>query len=207
MEHQPGQEQPCPVFAFILDTQPMTDNSSMMDIILLALIAVFIGLRLRSVLGSRPETEQQEGGSVWGKVIDMPRTNQSGVAAILAADPGFDPNFFLQGAKQAFAMIVNAFSVGDMTTLRPLVSDDVFVNFTQALEQQSLEQVRVTQVTDAEILQAGILNEGAEIIVQFTSDQELRGQVTRVKDVWTFRRRLGSPDPSWLLVATRAADA
>ena len=185
----------------------MTDNSSMMDIIVLALIAVFIGLRLRSVLGSRPDADQENGAPAWGKVIDLPQTSRSGVGAILAADPSFDPNFFLNGAKQAFAMIVNAFCVGDTATLRPLVSDEVFANFSHALEQESLEQVRVTQVTDAEILEAGLINSAAEITVQFTSDQELRGQVTRVKDVWTFRRRMGTNDPTWLLVATRSAEA
>ena len=185
----------------------MSENSSLADIFLLALIAAFIALRLRSVLGQRPDRENGP-SSTWGppgKVIDMPVQARNGIGAVMAADPGFDPNAFLAGAKVAFTMIVNAFSAGDTATLRPLVSDEVFANFVKALEEQSLEQVQVVDVTNAEILEAALVGSGAEIIVQFTSDQQLRGTVSRVVDIWTFRRHVRSNDPTWVLVATRAA--
>ena len=189
----------------------MSDNPSLVDIFILALIAAFIALRLRSVLGRRTGEENPPSG--WdgsGKVVEMPNIsaqNRSGIGAIMAADPGFEPNAFLNGAKTAFAMIVNAFRIGDTATLRPLVSDEVFTNFVKALEDQSLEQVQVIAVGDAEILEAALIGSNAEITVQFASDQELRGQVSRVVDIWTFRRRLRSPDPTWILVATRAVSA
>ena len=179
----------------------MSDNSSLADIFLLALIAVFIALRLRSVLGQRPEP----GENPTGTVIAMPQSNRNGIGAVMAADPSFDPNGFIQGAKVAFNMIVNAFSVGDTAALRPLVSDEVFSNFVQALKDQSLEQVQVVDVLQAEILEAALVGSAAEITVQFTSDQKLRDQVSRVKDIWIFRRHVRSVDPTWLLVATRAA--
>ena len=182
----------------------MSDNSSLADIFVLALIAIFIALRLRSVLGQRPEQDDVQANAT-ARVMDFPQSNRNGVGAVMAADPGFDPNGFLQGAKVAFSMIVNAFSVGDTAALRPLVSDDVFANFVQALKDQSLEQVQVVEVLQAEILEAALVGSAAEITVQFTSDQKLRDQISRVKDIWTFRRHVRSPDPTWLLVATRAA--
>ena len=187
----------------------MSDSSSLADIFLLALIAAFIALRLRSVLGQRPERDQTPSGG-WGQsgnVVALPNQNRNGIGAVMAADPTFDPNGFLSGAKVAFTMIVNAFSVGDTATLRPLVADEVFTNFVKALEDQSLEQVRVVDVTQADIVEASLVGSGAEITVRFTSDQELRGQISRVVDIWTFYRNLRSPDPTWVLVATRAAPA
>jgi len=187
----------------------MSDNFPFADIVLLALIAGFIALRLRSVLGQR--TGEEKSRPQWlrspdpdGDVKAFPK-GRNGIGAVMAADPGFEPNAFIAGAKTAFFMIVNAFRVGDTATLRPLVSDDVFANFVKALEDQSLEQVQVQSVNGAEILEASIDGSFAEISVQFTSDQELRGHVSRVIDIWTFRRRLRSPDPTWILVGTRAA--
>lgn len=180
----------------------------MVDIFILALIAAFIALRLRSVLGRRTDDDESRQGS--GTVIEMQGIrgqNSNGIAAVMAADPGFEPNAFVNGAKTAFSMIVNAFRIGDTATLRPLVSDEVFTNFVKALEDQSLEQVQVLAVLDAEILEAALVGSSAEITVQFSSDQELRGQVSRVVDIWTFRRKLRSPDPTWILVATRAVQA
>ena len=187
----------------------MIDTSSLADIVLLAVIAIFIALRLRSVLGSRPEQEEESAGT-WARphnVVALPMGNRNGIGAILASDPAFDPNAFLQGAKTAFAMIVNAFSEGDMGTLRPLVADDIYALFAQALADQSLEQVKVVDVVKADILEAALVGSSAEITVEFTSDQELRGQISRIKDIWTFRRHVRSADPTWILVATRAASA
>lgn len=188
----------------------MSDNFPYADIVLLALIAGFIALRLRSVLGQRTGEENQrpnwmrDTSGANSNVIALPNA-PNGLAAVMTAEPGFDPNGFAIGAKTAFSIIVNAFRVGDTATLRPLVSDEVFANFVKALEDQSMEQVQVVAVTDAQILEAAIDGSFAEITVQFTSDQELRGQVSRVVDIWTFRRRLRSPDPTWILVATRSA--
>ena len=185
----------------------MSDSPPLADIFLLALIAAFIALRLRSVLGRRTgeENPPQDWDRAGGTVVALPQSaNQNGVGAVIAADPGFDPNGFLAGARVAFTMIVNAFRIGDTAALRPLVSDEVFANFVSALENQSLEQVEVLDVTQAEIVEAALVGSNAEITVQFTSDQELRGQVSKVVDIWTFRRRLRSNDPTWILVATRA---
>ena len=191
----------------------MSDSTSLADIFILALIAAFIVLRLRSVLGRRTGEEKQPFN--WGQapnspanaqIIELPQ-NRNGIGAVMAADPSFDPNGFLNGAKVAFSMIVNAFRIGDTTTLRPLVSDEVFSNFVKALEDKSLEQVQVVDVGQAEIVEAALVGSAAEITVKFASDQELRGQVSHVIDIWTFRRSLRSLDPTWVLVATRAAES
>ncbi|WP_341705556.1 Tim44/TimA family putative adaptor protein, partial [Ferrovibrio sp.] len=127
-----------------------------LDIILLAAIAGFIVLRLRSVLGQRTGHEQQRRRRFGGpeadggdkaeaeKVITLPRRDQPAAPAgdpkidrIRAADPRFDPAEFIEGAKAAYEMIVTAFAAGDKDTLRPLLSREVFADFAGAIDDRA----------------------------------------------------------------------
>jgi predicted lipid-binding transport protein (Tim44 family) len=133
------------------------------DIILFAMIAAFLVLRLRSVLGKRTGNERRrdlfprrpapisekpsaENGAmpegadkvapiaaIAGKSSD---TLDEGLARIHRADPAFDPAHFLEGAKLAFEMIVTAFAKGDKAGLQPLLSDEVFGPFAQTIDER-----------------------------------------------------------------------
>src|ERR1041385_8372737 len=130
-------------------------------IIVLALVALFIGLRLYSVLGERTGHEQQPilkpadsearpAQPVTPTPVAQPApadtsdmafvpTAGPGVRAILAADPSFDVARFLDGAKAAYRMLLEAFWKGDADTLRPHVDDHVYETFTGAIEQRKAE--------------------------------------------------------------------
>jgi predicted lipid-binding transport protein (Tim44 family) len=128
------------------------------DLILFAMVAAFLVLRLRSILGrrtgyERPQREGQgaydpkaERGAVGDNVVDFPGVQgQAGGARralpdprgpvgqalmrIRGVDPSFDPNGFLDGAEGAFRMIVDAFARGDRQTLRMLLADDTYRGF------------------------------------------------------------------------------
>jgi len=134
------------------------------DILFLALVAGFLILRLRSVLGQRTGNENperwrsQRPQSLPGNVTRLPERQtdarpseanepamppvgaapagsmETGVAQIRSADPSFDPRGFVGGARQAFEMIVRAFAQGDTAALRPLLSDEVYENFAAAIQ-------------------------------------------------------------------------
>ncbi len=140
----------------------MGDGLAFFDIIFFALVAGFLILRLRSVLGRRTGNETRErwtarlptrGPTAPGtaerppadKVAVLPtRPAAPGAAAaspldaalaqIRQADPNFEPSRFLEGARAAFDMIVSAYAHGDTATLRPLLSNDVFDNFAAAIK-------------------------------------------------------------------------
>jgi predicted lipid-binding transport protein (Tim44 family) len=132
------------------------------DLILFAMVAAFLVLRLRSVLGRRtgyerpPTAEPRAAGfdprgartlegaaeevrpapSKGGArhVLPDPRTPPGqALGRIAAADRSFDPDGFLHGAEGAFRMIVTAFAAGDRQTLRALLSDDTYAGFEQAI--------------------------------------------------------------------------
>lgn len=166
-----------------------------LDIILLALVAGFILLRLRSVLGTRtghekpreawrpgprdPKAPPQPDGA---KIIPMPDRQipareqlapippgpaQAGLGRIQQADRSFDPAEFLSGAKGAYEMIVGAFAAGDVQTLRQLLSREVFGDFEAAIRQRKADGL--TQETTL----VGI--DEAEI-----ADADLKGSVAEV---------------------------
>ncbi len=166
------------------------------DIILFAMIAVFLVLRLRSVLGRRTGNERrrdpfmQRFGGPPGKVINLEPTNTTihtpgaeesepapseGLEAIRKVDPGFSPEEFLKGARAAFEMIVAAFAKGDKAALRPLLSEPVFASFSAAIDErlaakETLE-TQIVAIEGAEILSGRLEGSRAEVAVKLVSRQ------------------------------------
>lgn len=210
-------------------------------IVILALVALFIGLRLYSVLGERTGHEQQPilkpadpeavveprvtRSSVAQPVVsdggDMAflPTAGPGVRALLAADPSFDVARFLEGAKAAYRMVLEAYWKGDSAALRSHVDDHVFETFGSAIAQREKDGLvldnRLVNVEQALITEALVEREVAVVTVRFEADiaavtRNKDGEVVagslsdavQTRDLWTFRRQIGSRDPNWLLVET-----
>jgi predicted lipid-binding transport protein (Tim44 family) len=211
-------------------------------IVILALVAIFVGLRLYSVLGERTGHEQQQpipkpaetearvepraaqpatapatGGDA-GDMAFVP-TAGPGVRAVLAADPSFDVAKFLDGAKAAYQLILEAFWKGDADKLRPHVDDHVYETFAGAIEQREAEGLtldnRLVTIDQAVIAEASAERGVAILTVRFEADiaavtRNSEGQVVagslsdavQTRDLWTFRRDLSSRDPNWLLIET-----
>jgi predicted lipid-binding transport protein (Tim44 family) len=151
----------------------------------------------------------------------QPVSLNAGLAQIRAADPNFEPKTFLQGARGAFEIIVHAFAAGDTATLRPLLSDEVFERFNEAIRARvaakETHETRLDSIKSAEIAEAQLNGRTAFVTVRFASDQVnvtraadgtvLDGEPERIvekTDFWTFARNTRSQDPNWLLVATRS---
>jgi predicted lipid-binding transport protein (Tim44 family) len=210
-------------------------------IIILALVALFIGLRLYSVLGERTGHEQQpilkpadsearveqpappsplapQQAPDAGELAYLP-TAGPGVRGILASDPSFDVARFLEGAKAAYRMILEAFWSNDLDTVRPFVDDNVFKAFKSAVEQRNAEGLvldnRLITIEQAVIAAASLEQTVAFITVRFEADiaavtRNKDGDVVagsmsdavQTRDLWTFRRDLATNDPNWILVET-----
>jgi predicted lipid-binding transport protein (Tim44 family) len=219
----------------------MGDLPHYFDIILFAMVAAFLVLRLRSVLGRRTGNERRRdlyarGPAAAGdKIVALPQqrrpsaplvagappanTVAGGLAQITAADPGFETDGFLDGARQAFQMIVAAFAKGDKDALRPLLSDDTYRPFAAAIDERMAAgetlETRIEKLKDADVVEAGMDGRSARLTLKIVSDQinVLRAHDSSVvdgdpehliekTDFWTFSRDTRSADPNWLLVAT-----
>ncbi len=164
------------------------------DLILLGMVAAFLVLRLRSILGRRTGFEgtpaaraQPAGGPVIeGRAEPMapPVTRATPdpatplgqtLARIQAADSSFVPARFLQGAEAAFRMIVQAFALGDRVALRKLLADGAYASFEGAISAREdageTQRSEIRAVEQVEITGARPHEARAEITVRFVSMQ------------------------------------
>lgn len=229
----------------------MGEGYYFVDILIFAMVAAFLVYRLRSVLGKRHGEERERpnpfaqrppqapGAPDDDNVVQLPERGRApaadvppsfgapasleeGVRQIRTADPSFNERYFLQGARAAFEMIVAAFASGDTATLRPLLADDVYDNFAEAIrKRQTAGETLTTEVRgfDAvDLLEAHMDGRHAVCRVKFTSHQvnvtrDADGavvdgdpeQALEVVDIWTFSRNVRSKDPNWQLVETQTA--
>ena len=165
-------------------------------IVILALVALFIGLRLYSVLGERTGHEQQpilRPADSDARV--EPRANQPtvsqpisaesgdmafvptagpGVRALLAADATFDVARFLEGAKGAYRLILESFWKGELDAVRSHVDDHIFQTFEAAVEQRKKDGLvldnRLVTIDQAVIAEASIERSVAVLTVRFEAD-------------------------------------
>lgn len=215
------------------------------DLILFAMVAAFLVLRLRSVLGRRTGYERQAqpeatpAAPARGPAAEVdigPQPSQSGakrsipepaspvgqaLRQIQQRDRSFDPSRFLDGAETAFRFIVEAFARGDRATLKPLLSDEAYVGFEQAITAREAagetQRTELRSVEESGIEAAELRGSIAEITVRLVTDQlnmvlardgsvaSGAEAVTEITDIWTFQRDLSNPDPTWKLVGSSPA--
>ena len=170
----------------------------MTAIVILALVALFIGLRLYSVLGERTGHEQpivkpadadgkapierrvataQSAGSAQANDDNdnafLP-TAGPGVRALLAADPSFDVARFLEGAQAAYRLILESFWKGELESMRPHVDGHIFDAFAGAVEQRAADGLvldnRLVAIEQAVIAGAEVERKIAMVTVRFEAD-------------------------------------
>lgn len=169
----------------------------MTAIVILALVALFIGLRLYSVLGERTGHEQpilkpadpeadarmQPQAAAHGAARVAPVETDDlaylpmagpGVRALLAADPSFDVGRFLEGSKSAYRLILEAFWKGDLAAMRPFVDDHVYETFAAAVEQRTKDGLvldnRLIAIDQTVIAGAEVERDLALVTVRFEAD-------------------------------------
>jgi predicted lipid-binding transport protein (Tim44 family) len=146
----------------------------------------------------------------------------AGIESVRHADRNFDPDGFVGGAKVAHEMIAKAYAQGDRSTLKPLLSDDVFASFDAAIAAREKAGHKIdfsfVGLKQANLEEVGLRGRIAEVTVRFVSElisatrdaagaviDGAAGVVREVTDVWTFARDTRSSDPNWKLVSTAGA--
>ncbi|WP_120716384.1 Tim44/TimA family putative adaptor protein [Tsuneonella amylolytica] len=214
-----------------------------LQIVILAMIAAFLGMRLYSVLGRRAEHEEQPDPTRFDAPDAAPSpvaqlrpaqpvrpaglegvlpAVERGVREIAAADRTFDVSGFVEGAKGAYAMVLEAFWQGDRETLRELCDDDVYAGFDAAIaaREEAGETLdnRLVRIEGAKIDSAELVGKTARVTMRFIADiaavtrdrdgTVVAGSLTdavEARDLWTFKRDVREADPHWLLDETDEA--
>ena len=202
----------------------MSEAFQYIDILILAIIAGIVLLRLRSVLGRRTghektdktsynyETPQQ---SPEEKVV----TIEPKVTSSTREDGWFDKDDFLRGASNAYETIVTNFENGNKDALKPLLSNEVLNSFTSVIDERNSKNETVEfnfiGIEKSEIVHKDLKKNPMEVTVRFISemitciknskDEVISGslnQVQKITDVWTFEKIKDKKTSNWLLTAT-----
>ena len=216
-------------------------NSPLLQLLVLAGIAVFLILRLKNVLGTRdgyepprevdsqqvqrrgPDLEVIEGGPD-RDILDHAEEGSEAakaLAAMKSVEPSFGVSDFLQGARGAYEMILMGFEKGDLASIKPFLSQDVYETFAEVVEAREKQGLSIE--SEFVGLREMALHDAsydpstreAEVSVRYVGElthvvrdragdivEGSESQIKRQKDVWTFARVMGSDDPNWQLVAT-----
>ncbi len=212
-----------------------------LEIVLLAMVAAFLGLRLYSVLGRRAEQEEEpvvqrfeadEPPAIRPAAVPAPAAPprvveldgvmpavERALREIAAADGKFNLAQFLDGARGAYRMILEAFWKGDRETLRELCDDDVYAGFIAAIDAreaagETMDNTLI-RIEEVRVHSASLDGRMARIALLFVADiaavtRDRDGNVVagslddaiESRDVWTFSRNVSARDPNWLLDET-----
>ena len=197
----------------------MSNNFGYLDLILLAMIAGFIFLRLRNVLGRKTGHE----GKVVSSLSEKKFEEFKKTIKLKKQPTEFDTNQkkqFLEGAEIAYETIINSFAKGDKKNLKDLVTEEMNKNFESAIEERNSKNIK-SELTFIGIKSSTIekFEKTAEAlfftvkfiseIISFKKDKDnnvIEGDPNKIKTVidrWKFTRKISSMHPNWYLAETK----
>ena len=198
----------------------MNNSFEYLDIILLAIIAGFIILRLRGILGRRTGHEKKDFGDLFGKKATQSGSEKKVVNLSSSKLDDATKEQFIKGAKAAYEMIITSFAKGDKKALKPLLNKEIYKNFSDEIDHRKKENLK-SELTFVAVKSAKIKNfEKKENIYTFTvnfvseiitckkdkNNKVVEGNpdiIKTVNDVWKFSKNMWSSNPNWYLVETQ----
>jgi predicted lipid-binding transport protein (Tim44 family) len=168
----------------------MSDGFAFFDIIIFAMLAIYLVFQLRRVLGrktgmEKPQTneftEENEPTSQHENIIPLNSKNQdeavsaSGITKLRQLDTSFNEKEFISGSRAAFSWIVSAFADGDAVKLEPLLGPKLFKSFEQAIQERAAAgenlETKIVSIKSAQIDEVSVKSNTATVTVEFISDQ------------------------------------
>ena len=200
-----------------------------LDIIILGLLALFLGFRLKNLLGDRSgygedvnnlETYNEKKPDN-NNVINLNKKKISGegLEVLKKGDPNFSEEEFIIGAKQAFKIIIEAFVDSDVEKLKPLIDYELLKSFTKSISEREARQekqfVDILSINKLDIINISLNDNIASISIRIESEQikytidkndkiiDGNKEVSEIiKDKWVLERDISSNNPNWQLVET-----
>lgn len=125
-----------------------------------------------------------------------------GLEDIYNADNSFEPDQFKRGAREAYKIIITAFAEGDRNALKPLLDDDVYEAWDEAItqrERSGVEPYNLLRVRKLEIDDAELEGQTARVMIRYEAELGDGENTRTARDIWTFKRNVSQSDPNWLL--------
>ena len=194
----------------------MSNNFGYLDIILLGMIAGFIILRLRSILGRKTGHESKIYPGFAEKEFSIPKQETKVTKKNLEVLEGNDKKEFLRGAEIAYESILTSFSTGDLIKLKSLLLSNMFSNFSDAIKSRNKEGIKseftFIGVKESTVEKYEKIKDNLYATVKFVAEvisvkkdkdgKVIEGNPDKIKfvtDSWKFTRNIKQKDPNWYL--------
>ena len=197
----------------------MSNQFGFIDIILLAMIAAFIILRLRNILGRKTGHQGRPASKYFPKGMEVLKDIENNEAIKAGNVDEEAKKQFLKGAEIAYEQIIMSFAKGDKKTLKPLLEKKIFKEFSEVIDERKSKEIKYEttfiSIKSAKILEFKKIENIYRVTVNFVSEiitcvkdknnQIIEGNpdvIKTVNDVWRFAKNMWSRDPTWYLVDT-----
>ena len=194
----------------------MSNNFGYLDIILLGMIAGFIILRLRSILGRKTGHETKIYPSFAEKEFNIPKNEAKPVKQNLETLEGKDKKDFLRGAEIAYESILSSFATGDLIKLKNLLTSNMFSNFSEAIKSRNKEGIKseftFVGVKESSVEKYEKIKDNLFATVKFVAEvisvkkdkdnKIIEGNPDKIKfvtDSWKFTKNIKQKGPNWYL--------
>ena len=203
------------------------------DIIIFAIIAIFLVYRLKSILGQNSDGNEQNDKIDIGKkdFTNVVKLGKKQFAindtinnkdTIYKDDPTFNKEEFLKGAQNFFEMVIDSFVKGDLKNIEMYIENKLIKNFQLVIDERFQEgetlKINIIKMNSIQIKDVKRLENFLRVTVLFESEQikvlkDKKGKIIdgdqknsiTVKDLWTFEKKINSKDLNWILVETSDA--
>tara|TARA_B100001027_G_scaffold124268_2_gene85837 strand:- start:93 stop:713 length:621 start_codon:yes stop_codon:yes gene_type:complete len=196
--------------------QIMSNSFGYLDIILLGMIAGFIILRLRSILGRKTGHESKVYPNFAEKKFSMPQNDTNLKEKNFEILEGNDKKEFLKGAEIAYESILTAFANDDLIKLKSLLAPNMFSNFSDAIKLRNKENIKseftFIGVKESSVEKYEKIKDNLFATVKFVAevisvkrDKEnkiIEGNPDKIKfvtDSWKFTKNVNNKSPNWYL--------
>ena len=200
------------------------------DILIFGVIAVFLILRLKNILGTKTDANNQdinkrETSKNFSNIVPFKEKKENGdlkeIEKILKVDPHFQVDDFLSGSKTFFKMVLESFANGNVDNIEPYLKTSVLKSFkiaiNERIKEKETEIIELNSIKKNEICSVSINKTSIKISVFFETLQ-VRALMNKdskvidgdkdneilVKDEWVFERKINSENPNWVLVETKS---
>ena len=200
------------------------------DIVIFGVIAVFLILRLKNILGTKtdiedPNINKEQSGKKFSNVFPL-KTNinndpSNEVQKIVKVDPQFNVDDFLSGSEMFFKMVLESFVNGNIDNIEEYTKPSVLKSFKDAIndriKENEIEIIELNSIKKHEILSVNLTKTSIKIKVLFETYQ-IRALMDKdkkiidgdkdneilVKDEWVFERKINTNNNNWVLIETKS---
>ena len=197
----------------------MSSQFGFIDIILLAMFAGFIILRLRNILGRKTGHQGKQMSRYFPRGVEVLKDIENNEAIRSGNVDEEAKKQFLKGADVAYEQIITSFAQGDKKSLKSLLGKELFENFAEIIDEREKKQLKYETtfigLKSSKILEFKKIENIYKVTVNFVSEiitcvkdknnKVVEGNpdvVKTVNDVWKFSKNMWSQDPTWFLVDT-----